>query len=699
MDPHGQDIPAPKSSKRQGPRHATELLTRKVKRRRRKEARDHRWWKTLTVALTALTLTAPVAIPAYYGVDAVASYWDNIPTDLPEPPMAEPSVILAGDGKTKLANVFLYNRDIVSYDDISPFVINALVATEDSRFFDHQGVDTVGIVRAVKVLAEGHGEATQGGSSITQQYVKMTLEAAGIVRDDTEMTQAATQDSMWRKLREAKQALAVEETHSKEEILAGYLNLAYFGAGAYGVQAAAQRFFSVDANEVSLPQAALLAGLVNQPTFLDPTKNPEEAVIRRNHVLKRMLTVGLITKQEHDNAVDTPLELDENPVANGCAAGPTPLFCDWVREELEQHPALGETPSQRRARLLEGGLTITTTLDLDTQAAVEKVLTKHVAADHQLVSAQVVIEPGTGNVLAFAASRPYGAQEGQSEILFPAVETFQPGSTFKPFTLLAALEQGLPTTTVLPGGRRHESKVFDNPGAGYYTNSGDGGGSRVTIAQATTKSINTAYVQLQERVGTQKVVDAAIRAGVTSLEDVNISDREGSLTLGARETSVLQMANAYATIAAHGKACQPRGVEKIVTKTGEELPVGSICKQQFSPAVADTAAALLQTVTENGTGTRAAVKGHEVAGKTGTTQNFGAAWFAGFTPSFASAVWIGDPRGPKHVISPDMFGNAYGPIYGGTVPAKIFHDSYSWLLRDAKPEPLPGLNETTLPRR
>lgn len=649
--------------------------------------------RTLAVWAGAGAALATVAVPAALGVSTVTGYWTATPDTIPTPPMGTPSVVVAADGTTELATVYLYNRQVVDTGEISGLVLDALVATEDARFYEHDGVDAQGIARAVLVNASG--SSTEGGSTLTQQYVKMALEATGLDTGNPDLAEDATSETVWRKLREAKLALAVEDRMTKDDILAGYLNLAYFGAGAYGIQAASQRYFSVDAADVDLPQAALLVALVNNPSRLDPTVNPDGALARRNLVLDRMVTAGSISRAQADVAAAQPLALAENVPANGCMHGPAPMFCDWVRAELENNPALGDTPAERRARLLAGGLRITTTLDMGVQAVAQAAVSSSVPAEHDVAAVEVVVQPGTGNVLAMVSSEAYGTGPGQSVVPLATTEAFQPGSTFKAFTLLAALEAQIPLDTRLPGGDRHTSSVFDNPPAGFYANAGDGYGRNLTLTAATVHSVNTAFVQLQEMVGTPAVADAAHRAGLTSIDPAQISAREGSLTLGARETSPLQVANGYATIAAHGLACSPRGVTSIVDPDGRELLTGGpACTQEFSPAVADTVAALLSKVTEpGGTGTGAAVPGHPIAGKTGTTQNFGAAWFAGFTPSLASAVWVGDPRGPSHPLV-DVLG--VSKMYGGTVPADIFAATFSALLAGSPAQPLPSENLTYL---
>lgn len=644
------------------------------------------------VACLVLALSLPTLGAAAAGVHTVTSYWNATPQHLPQVDLASPTTIMASDGRTPLASLYMYNREPVSFEEISAHVTNALVATEDVRFYTHDGVDLAGIARALVAQVRG---SHQGGSSITQQYVKLTVQAAGLSWEDEELAANATATSVWRKLREAHMALNVEELTSKEDILAGYLNLAYFGAGAYGIQAAAQRYFSTDAANLTLPQAALLVGVVNNPSRLDPTSNPEGALTRRDLVLRRMQTAGYITAEEYAKATKSKLKLKETFPAGGCTTGPAPLFCDWAREQLEAAPALGATPEERRWRLLQGGLTITTTLDLPAQEQLTTALRNHVPATHDFAATGVLVTPGTGAVRAMASTKSYGTGKNQSVVPWATREAFQPGSTFKTFTLAAALERGWTLTDTLPGGSTHTSRVFKNPPRGYFTNSADGIGRNLTLANATAQSVNTAYVQLAEDVGNDAIADAAIRAGVTSLKDASIGPDEGAFTLGTRETSPLQIANAYATFAAHGVACQPNALTSIRTDDGTELLTSpNTCTQAFDPAVADTVTAALHAVpTRKGSGSRASVAGTDVAGKTGTTQNFGAAWFAGYSSADAAAIWVGHPKGPSHALVNTL---GEGRVYGGTVPADIFADLFEGL--DSTTEELAGENRSYLAR-
>ena len=628
------------------------------------------------LALAAVAL--PVAVTAGTGVRLAAESVDELPSELVDPVVPQRSVLLAADG-SPLASLFLYDRELVTLDGIAPVMQQAIIAVEDERFWSHPGVDARGTARAL--VNNTSGGATQGGSTLTQQYVKNALMLAATTPEEE---RAAREQTVDRKLREAHLAIAVERENTKEEILEKYLNIAYFGDGAYGVQAAARHYFGVPASELTLTQAATLAGIVRNPAR-DPKRDPEAGRERRDLVLGRMLATGAVDQATHDAAVAADLGLAPVATANGCAAASAPFFCDWVRRVLETDPALGSTAEERRSRLYEGGLVIRTTLDPVAQAAAQEAVDDLVPRTSRVATAVVTVEPGTGEVTAMAVNRAFGTGEGQTEVPL-AISPAQPGSTFKVFTLAAALEQGVPLSTRLPGGDRHRSRVFDNPRSGSFSNAGDGAGSGLDLRSATAQSVNTAYVQLMERTGTRPVAEMARRLGVASIDPDAVGAREGSFTLGSREVTPLEMATAYAAIAAHGVACAPVGVTAITDAAGTAHPVPDAgCHQALSPAVADTVASVLTGVVEGGTGQAAAI-GRPLAGKTGSTQNNGAAWFVGFTPDLAAAVWVGDPRGPNHPLI-GVLGQRR--VYGGGIPSRIFAATMEPALAAVPPTPLP----------
>jgi membrane peptidoglycan carboxypeptidase len=603
-------------------------------------------------------------------------------------PLPERSVLLAADG-SELATVYLENRVGVAYDELPPVVIDAVLAAEDRRFFDHDGLDAKGVARAAWVNVRG--EDLQGGSTITQQYVKNLLASQA---DSDAARAAAVERTFERKLTEAYYADDLEHRLTKEQILEGYLNTVYFGGGAYGIGAAAGRFFSKTVDQLSASEAATLAGLIRNPTTLDPTVNPAAALARRNVVVGTMAADGTLDPAAAAAATAAPLGLTPSAVSNGCAASPAPFFCDWVRASLEDEPSLGADAEQRRARLALGGLTITTTLDPALQAAADDAVRNPLSDTDRVAAAAVVVEPGTGRVRAMAVNRTYGVDEEANQTTVGlATSAYQTGSTFKAFTLAAAFEAGLGFDTVLPGGASYRSAALDNPASGAYTNAEPYGPVNVDLRTSTRQSVNTAYVQLQERVGVSRVAELAHRVGLRSLPLDQIGEREGSLTLGARESTPLEMANAYATFAAGGVYCDPIGVVAITHSDGTAVEVSPRCTQAVSAAVAASVTSVLADVVEDGTGTKARVARHPIAGKTGTTQDYGAAWFVGYTPRLSTAVWVGDPRGPAYRLV-DVAG--VSRVYGGTIPASVFSRLMTAALDGTEPLALPDADESFL---
>jgi membrane peptidoglycan carboxypeptidase len=623
---------------------------------------------SVAVAVTAVLLSAavtPAVLTLGAGVELAQERLDAL-EELPELAVAQRSTLLAADGSW-LATFYAQNRTVIDIDTIPEVAIDAVLAVEDTRFYDHRGVDARGTARAF-VSNLRTGAASQGGSTITQQYIKNRLAAAA---PNPERAAEATVKTMSRKLREARYALEYERTHTKDEILSDYLNLAYFGSGAWGIEAAAQTYFAVPASQLTLPQAAVLAGQLQSPSRTDPAVHPDAALARRNTVLSQMVKTKRLDRSDSVIAAATPLGLSFTATANGCPASPYPYFCDWVVTELESDPTLGNTPEARTARLYQGGLVVTTTLDPKVQHAAQTAVDRLERTD-RVTAVAVTVQPGTGNVQAMAVNRDYGTAANQSVVPFATTPSHPAGSTFKAFTVLAALEAGMRIDATVPGGDSWASKVFDNPASGSYTNAEPGGRRNVSLLDATTHSQNTAFVQIEERVGVQAVADAARRAGITNLPGrgaAAVSDREGSFTLGARSVSVLDLANSYATLAAHGLRCDASGVSSVSGDGAATTTRTPACEQTIDAAVADTATAVLATVVTSGTGRAASLGYRPVAGKTGTSGDYGSAWFAGYTPQYATAVMLGDPNGPAN---PLVNVDGVARVYGGTIPAEMF---------------------------
>jgi membrane peptidoglycan carboxypeptidase len=586
------------------------------------------------------------------------------------PPLPQYSRLLAANGSV-LATFTSENRVPVQLRAVAPITVKVLISSEDRTFFTNDGIDPKGIARAL--IANIEGKAIQGGSSLTQQYVKNILEL--------QEGPAAAVDTLQRKINEIVYARQLTRELTKDQILDGYLNTVYFGAQAYGVEAAAERYYSVSARQLNLQQSAMLVALVESPTTYDPLTNPTLARVMRNQVLHSAYANHQITLRQELGAAALPLDLRPSDPTTGCQASNVPYFCDWVSNELMSLPALGVTRAARVATLENGGLTIRTTLVPSQEAAAETAAVSIVGTTNRVGDAIVVETPGTGAITAMAQNRVYGLDAAKNETTLNYANSPSPvGSTFKAFTLVTALEAGIPLTTVLPAGAEYHSTIFDNPPGGYYTNAEPSSATNISIAEATDGSVNTAFVQLEEKVGTLPIAKTARVMGLTDLPITGpdaVSPKEGSLTLGARAFTAIQMAGAYATLAAHGLHCTPYAVTGITLANGSSITVAPTCAQVMPTAVADTVTSLFAGVVTSGTGTAAAVSGHQIAGKTGTTSNFGSAWFDGYTPDTAMAVWMGDPRGVTYPLY-NVAGES--AVYGGTLPAEMFHTAMSSIL-------------------
>lgn len=641
------------------------------------------------VALTAVTVSAVTSIPAGIAissaVNTTVAAWEDIDATITEPPLPSASVLRTKQG-TIIARFASYDRTLIPYDDISPHAIDALLAVEDTRFYDHSGVDIVGLTRALRNnLASS---STQGGSTITQQYVKnLRLLEAELAGDEDGM-QAATTRTLDRKLSEARAAIELEKTLSKEQILTRYLNIVNFGSGAYGIQAAATRYFSTDASDLTPAQAATLIGIINRPADYNPVTNPQLSKKRRDFVLARMNDTGYLTNQQTIAAQNQPLNLNVTGANRGCEAarGDWGHYCQAAVEELLTGGILDPDPIKAAAIWKQGGLDITTALDETVQDKAVRAVRDNVPPSSRVSGMGVVIEPGTGNVAAMAISKNFGTGRNETQVPLATVDAFGPGSTMKLFTLAAAVNDGIDLNTRLPGGVRYTSPVSDNPESGAFNNYNTSPASNVTITESIRRSLNTSMIQLSERIGIRNVAALAKDLGATSIPlegDNAVTDKEGSFTLGARGIPVVEMANSYATIAAGGLACQPNYVLSI-TRDDSTRAIEPRCERVLTEPAAQAITYALRQVVASGTGTRAQLTDRDVAGKTGTGQNVAAAWFVGFTPQYAMAVALADPRGPAYPLANVL---DTPRIYGGTIPAQTFKQAM-----DSIHENLPALD-------
>ena len=608
------------------------------------------------------------------------------PPTLVVPPLPGVTQLTAADGS--LLAIFTPQGQVpAKFDQISPLLRATLIASEDRTFYTNDGVDPRGIARAA--LDDLLGRPTQGGSTLTQQYVKnLLINEYGVAYADA--------FSIERKIREVAYASELTRLLTKRQILTGYLNTVYFGESAYGIGAATRRYFGITPRHLTADQAALLVAIVRSPIAYDPLAHPSAAIAMRNVVLTVMARTGILTPSAAQEDESAPLGLRPTALTEGCLTSQQPTFCEWASSQLSQLPELGPTPAARAARIAAGGLIIRTTLVPADQAAVSS----KVSTSSPIGSSMVMIQPGTGAVLAMASNRVYGLDVARNQTtLNYALTTAPVGSTMKIFTLAAVLSAGVPLTTILPAGATYHSTMFANPPGGYFTNADPYDPSYITIPTATAFSVNTAFVQLEEKVGIPAIAAAARAFGlpIPVSGPQAPSPREGSFTLGARAFSPLEMADAYATLADHGRYCAPLAVRTITFDRRVTVPVTPVCHQVIPALVADTITSILAGVVAYGTGTAAAVPGHPLVGKTGTTTGYGSAWFDGYTPQVAAAVWMGNPLGPSHSL---LNVDGVPQVYGGTLPAEEFSQAMSVALAGQPVWSIPPITNQylTLPR-
>ncbi|HVY10600.1 MAG TPA: transglycosylase domain-containing protein [Mycobacteriales bacterium] len=645
------------------------------------------------VGLVAGIIVAIALLPIVGGVGVAArsltDSFERFPAALTEKPLPQVSRVVAANGET-IATFYSQDRFNVPLSKIPESMQRAIIDIEDVRFYEHGGIDVKGTLRAL--LRNGaEGTVTQGGSTLTQQYVKNVL-----VENARTKAQriAATEDTVTRKAREAKYAIELEHKLTKNQILSRYLNIVYFGDGAYGVGAAARHFFNEGVGKLTLPQSALLAGLVQSPEAYNPRFYPTQATDRRNTVLAQMLKYHSITQQEYADAVATPLELDIHRQPNDCVSSKYPYFCDYVKHVFETTPSLG-LPLLRR-----GGLTVTTTLSPKIQKAAQKGIHQYVHAHEPsgVDAAEAIVKPGTGEVKAIAVGSPYGdnAKLGQNSIDFAVDQKyggstygFHAGSTFKMFVLAAALKEGIPLGTRIhapPAITVRGYKTCSGLDAGSYNlhNAGDSEAGTFNLESGTWFSVNTFYAQLEQRTGLCTPVKLAEAMGMQPSNGGRIPQVPSFVLGSAAGFTPLDLANAYATMAAHGKYCTPVAITSIVDRQGTTYPVPqSDCSQVVPAGLANTVTSILQGVltVPGATGTEDALSGRPAAAKTGTVDNYDGSWFAGYTPQLASAVWAGIPSSPnKSLGGLTIGGRYYGEVFGATLAGRIWQSSMNGAL-------------------
>jgi penicillin-binding protein 1A len=563
-------------------------------------------------------------------------------------------VIYASDGKTVLAVLRGdEGRVIVGADEIAPIMMQAIVAVEDRRYWEHQGVDLRGIFRAVWADITNK-ELVQGGSTITQQFVKNTY--------------IEPEQTVSRKLKEAALAWQLERRWSKERILTSYLNTIYFGNNAYGIEMAARVYFDKHAAELTLPEAALLAGIPANPSSYDPIGNPTRARARRDTVLALMFGQGLITKAEYETALRAPLPSPET-VGLPETGGPAGYFTEYVKQQLIAYYGSG--------KVFGGGLKVYTSIDVNLQRLAREAIDKWLRNPDGPTAALVAIDPRDGRVLAMIG----GSSFRKSQFNLAVQGERQPGSSFKPYVLAAALDQGIsPQTTyeskpqvINLGDKLWAIRNYENAYLGT-----------VDLETATIYSDNTVYAQLTSQIGPGTVAKMAHRLGVLSPLDDFLA-----IGLGVEAVNPLEMARSFSTFANDGARVDgsllgnlPRAV--LAVQDGKRLALNEPVERQIlEPNQAAILNSILEEVIELGTGRRAQLDDRPAAGKTGTTENYGDAWFVGYTPQLAVAVWVGYPDRLQPMLT-EFNGD---PVAGGTYPALIWRAFVRSALKELEAEP------------
>ncbi|MBI5230581.1 MAG: PBP1A family penicillin-binding protein [Coriobacteriales bacterium] len=588
--------------------------------------------------MSAITL-AVLLVLSIAGVATASAFVQSWLAELPDYnspnafKVAEATRIYSADRKL-LAKFYLENRTVVPIEKMSPHLVDAIVAVEDERFYEHNGVDPEGIARAAFTWIGG---TRQGASTITQQYIRNTI----LLGERTDITPA-------RKVREAYLAVQLEKRFTKRQILEMYLNTIYFGEGAYGAEAASRTYFSKPASKLSLAQAATLAGVVQRPSSLSPIDNPKGAQRRRNMVLARMLANGFITRAQYKKAIKSTLKVRRGWEPDQ-GIRQAPYFVAHVRKQLlQKYP---------QSVVFKGGLKVYTTLDTRVQKKAEAAVRHKLDAKGDPAAALVAIDPRTGHIKAMVGGRDYQ----KNKFNLASQGRRQPGSAFKTFALAAAMSAGVPPWQDIDSSSPATIPSKYKPWV--VSNSEGSGHGMMSLENATAHSVNTVYARLTKAIGVRRVAKTAKKMGISSK-----LPNYPSITLGTRNVSPLEMASAYGTLATGGTHYKHMSITKIVGPDGDVMyrqkPHGD---RALRPDVARAVTDVLMGVIDYGTGTRADI-GRPAAGKTGTSQNYRDAWFVGYTPQLVTAVWVGYPsERPMYSVN-----GIRG--FGGTLAAPIWHD-------------------------
>jgi membrane peptidoglycan carboxypeptidase len=648
--------------------------------------------------LLAGVVVAAAAFPAVamsgLAAKAGAETFDKLPSELTVKRAPQISYLYASDGKTPLATMFDENRRDIPLKDVAPIMQKAIIAAEDHNFYQHNGVDMKGIARAF--VNNQSGQSQQGASTLTMQYVRQAIAYSATKPADVV---AATEDTSARKLKEMRYAMRIDKQLGKNEILERYLNIAPFGNGAYGIFAASQVYFGKAPKDLKIEEAAMLAGMVKAPSAFDPTTPGGKplALDRRNYVIDNMVLIGAITNEQAAAAKQTELKVLGKSAPNGCVAtnkAQWGFFCDYFYRWWMQQETFGATPYDRERRLKSGGYSIVTSLDVQTQQAAKDNIEQQLKTGKKEALMLAAVEPGTGRVRALATNRNYKLDDPKKPQNGPSsnpakkkqlgtypnttnplmtgggdIHGYQAGSTFKIFTLVAALEKGLPLSHTINAPDVFKSNYpveFNSPAACPGTSNYCPRNANKAMAGPRNMwdgfgfSVNTFFVALEQEVGAQNAVDVAKRLGIQfrATNDANLAknaDSWGAFTLGVSSTTPLELANAYATLAADGSYCEPIPVQEIRDQDGKKLDVANprcsqVVKTEVARAAVDAArcpvgdnSSTSKCGSSRTAGVVRGVVGKPVAGKSGTTEEDKTASLVAMTKQLAVAGILADP--------------------------------------------------------
>ncbi|GAA2008737.1 transglycosylase domain-containing protein [Microbacterium ulmi] len=655
----------------------------------------------VAAVLVTATVTPAIAVSGTAATSAI-SMFDNLPKVLDIEKLMLPSTVYAkvdpgSDQYQPIAKFYDQNRSPVAFDEIAPVVYDSILSSEDKNFYKHGGIDLIGTLSAV--VDNVRGRDSRGGSSISQQYVKNVLvqkcEATAETQEAldscyTQATQSKGSEGIQRKLQEMRYAIALEDKYSKNDILLGYLNIAGFGGTTYGVDAAARYYFNVPAAQLSLSQAATLAGMVQNPntyridkpggSTTDKAGNPLNSAEdgykltkdRRDYVLTRLLADGKITKEQHDAALAEPITPAITPATTGCAAAAqfnAAFFCQYVKNIIKTDTAFGETPEDRMKTLQRGGLDIYTTLDYRIQNTAQDTIAQNAPAalpNLEFGAASVSVEVGTGRILSMVQNKNFSEDANLTandhsytslvyggDYAYGGSIGFAAGSTFKLFTLVDWLEQGHSLNENLNGKWRVIKRVKNSCEGDWVntrnekpSNFGMGGGRVGTPMQFTAASLNSGYFAMAEKLDLCDIGKVAAKMGVKNGDGSPIKMPNLFDIIGSANVAPIDMAGAYATIASNGVYCQPKAIDRVTDADGNDLtPPQTSCSQVLDPKIAATAAYALQGVMNGGTGAVSNPRdGTPLIGKTGTNEDT-QTWMVESSTKVATAVWVGNTTG------------------------------------------------------